>query len=83
MFAAYLLHLVINELTETLPHKYIVYYHYRFGLITSEEKVCLDELFKYNPLLFDVASKRLVRGSGGEKFPVHAFKKHQLVLPAK
>ena len=51
-------------------------------MITSEEKVCLDELFQYNCLLFDVACKRLLRGSGGEKLPADMFKNHSLI-PAR
>ncbi len=55
---------------------------HRFGLITSEEKTCLDELYHYNPLLFDVACKRVVRGVNGEMFPTSVFKLHPL-LPIK
>ena len=51
-------------------------------MIMSEEKVCLDELFQYNCLLFDVACKRLLRGSGGEKLPADMFKNHSLI-PAR
>lgn len=48
----------------------------RFGLISSEDKVCLDELYHYNPLLFDVACKRVIIGVNGDAFPSSVFKAH-------
>ena len=55
----------------------------RFGLITEEEKVALNELYTYNPLLFDVASKKLLRGPNGEKFPTEVFKVHKDLPPVR
>jgi hypothetical protein len=53
----------------------------RQGFITQEEASILNELYNYNPLLFDFACKRLVRGPSGEKFPPQVFKAHPLLPP--
>lgn len=50
--------------------------HYRLGLITAEECSALNELYHYNPLLFDFACKRLLRGPNKEAFPPSVFKEH-------
>ena len=58
---------------------------HRWGLITPEECTALNELYQYNPLLFDVACKRLVsvETQDGKRvhFPVSAFKRHPLIPP--
>ena len=50
---------------------------HRWGLITPEECTALNELYQYNPLLFDVACKRLVsvETQDGKRvhFPVSVF----------
>ena len=53
----------------------------RFGMITDEECNALNDLYNYNPLLFDVASKRLLRGPNGEQFPASVFKAHPNLPP--
>ena len=53
------------------------------GLITSQERAALNELYNYNPLLFDFACKRLVRGPGGERFPPSLFKAHPQIPPCR
>jgi len=39
----------------------------RQGYITSDERVCLNEIYDYNPLLFDFALKRTIRIPGTEQ----------------
>ena len=53
----------------------------RQGFITQEDCAVLNELYNYNPLLFDFACKRLVRGPSGEQFPLQVFKAHPLLPP--
>ena len=43
----------------------------------------LNELYNYNPLLFDFACKRLVTGPEGERFPPSVFKAHPKLPPYK
>jgi predicted TIM-barrel fold metal-dependent hydrolase len=44
------------------------------GYITSEERVSLNEIYDYNPLLFDFALKRTIRVPGTEKrLPASTF----------
>ncbi|MDR4495155.1 MAG: amidohydrolase family protein [Nitrospirales bacterium] len=47
------------------------------GHITSEEREALNEIYDYNPLLFDFVLKRTVRHSTtGAKFPASVFVEH-------
>jgi mannonate dehydratase len=39
----------------------------RQGYIKSEERVCINEIYDYNPLLFDFVLKRTIRIPGTEK----------------
>jgi predicted TIM-barrel fold metal-dependent hydrolase len=39
----------------------------RQGHITSEERACINEIYDYNPLLFDFVLKRAIRIPGTEK----------------
>ena len=55
----------------------------RFGLITADQCRALNELYHYNPLLFDFATKRVLRGPNGESFPVSIFKQHPLLPPSR
>jgi predicted TIM-barrel fold metal-dependent hydrolase len=43
------------------------------GFLTHEEKLALDEVYDYNPLLFDLALKRTVHGRKGERFADAVF----------
>lgn len=43
------------------------------GLITTEQRSLLNDIFKWNPLVFDFVLKRTVRGPNGEKFPPEMF----------
>jgi len=44
------------------------------GFISKKEKYMLKEVFKYNPLLFDYALKRLIKNpDNGDKFPSSIF----------
>lgn len=36
----------------------------KLGYITTEERVCLNEIYDYNPLLFDFVLKRTMKGPG-------------------
>ena len=53
----------------------------RNGLVTQEECTVLNELYNYNPLLFDLACKRLLRGPQGESLPASVFKQHPYLPP--
>jgi mannonate dehydratase len=37
------------------------------GYLTADERVCLNEIYDYNPLLFDFALKRTIRLPGSQK----------------
>jgi predicted TIM-barrel fold metal-dependent hydrolase len=37
------------------------------GFITTEERACLNEIYDYNPLLFDFVLKRAIKAPGTEK----------------
>lgn len=43
------------------------------GLLEPEEARLLDEVFEFNPLLFDLCVKRCLRGPEGESFPPDIF----------
>ena len=44
------------------------------GYITKEERQSLNEIYNYNPLLFDFVLKRTIKALGsGEKFPASVF----------
>eukprot|EP00731_Ephydatia_muelleri_P000233 Em0001g233a len=48
----------------------------RYGLITQAQRAAINELYDFNPLVFDLACKRLARGPNGESFPPAVFKAH-------
>ena len=52
------------------------------GLVQSRHVPCLKELYNYNPLLYDVALKRVLRGPKGGQFPPILFKRHQDLPPS-
>ncbi|XP_065883607.1 uncharacterized protein [Dysidea avara] len=54
-----------------------------YRLITAEQKEVLDELYSYNPLLFDLACKRCLVGPNGGFFPPNVFKAHPNLPPFK
>ena len=43
------------------------------GFLTHAEKLALDEVYDHNPLLFDFALKRTLRGAHGERFADEVF----------
>jgi predicted TIM-barrel fold metal-dependent hydrolase len=53
----------------------------REGFLTREERTALDEVFGYNPWLFDLVLKRTVRGPNGERFPDSVFLARPELLP--
>ena len=56
----------------------------RAGFITATERALLNELYEFNPLLFDFMVKRTVRAPGhGEKFPASVFMVHPELDPGK
>lgn len=59
----------------------LVISYYRVGLITPAQCTALNELYNYNPLLFDLVSKRLLRGPKGGSFPSSLFKAHPQLPP--
>ncbi|XP_064400155.1 uncharacterized protein LOC135346463 isoform X2 [Halichondria panicea] len=52
------------------------------NLITADERDALNELYDYNPLLFDLACKRLLSFKD-KKFPTSVFKEHTLLPPMR
>jgi len=51
------------------------------GHITSQERQALNEIYDYNPLLFDFVLKRTLRHSEtGKKFPASVFIEHPSLL---
>jgi len=53
----------------------------RAGMLTEEERKALDEVFRYDPRLFDLALKRTVKGRNGERFPASVFQRRREILP--
>jgi uncharacterized protein len=53
----------------------------RAGLLTSDERKALDQVFRYDPRLFDLALKRTVKGRKGERFPGSVFQRRAEILP--
>lgn len=51
------------------------------GLIQAHHAPCLNELYHFNPLLYDLALKRVVRGPNGGRFNAHIFKEHPKLPP--
>jgi uncharacterized protein len=48
------------------------------GYINAEERTCLNEIYDYNPLLFDFVLKRTIKLPGTEKrLPASVFLKHR------
>jgi mannonate dehydratase len=46
----------------------------RYGMLSSEERKWLNEIYDYNPLLFDYAVKRTIRHpESGKRFPAGVF----------
>ena len=46
----------------------------RVGMLTPEEREWLNEIYAYNPLLFDYAVKRTIRHpESGSRFPASVF----------
>src|SRR5262245_29782909 len=48
------------------------------GLITAEQRVVLDKIYQFNPILFDFATKRVMRSRKGNKFSDCIFQMHKL-----
>jgi len=46
------------------------------GYITPEQRLLLNEIYDYNPLLFDFVTKRIIRTPQGNSFPASVFMKH-------
>ncbi len=44
-----------------------------FGLITKEERVLLNEIYEYSPVLYDFCLKRTMKGQKGERLPASLF----------
>lgn len=51
------------------------------GLIQPRHVPCLNELYHFNPLLYDLALKRVVRGPRGGRFEAAIFKEHPKLPP--
>ena len=46
----------------------------RHGLLTAAEREALNEIYEYNPLVFDYVVKRTIRSpEGGVRFPASVF----------
>jgi len=44
------------------------------GLITTEERELVNEIYHYNPILFDFCLKRILRSSSGKQFCLSIFR---------
>ncbi len=75
--------LTVNTYTHTRTPITPTHPSHRSGLIDAEEKEALDELYNYNPLLFDLACKRLIKNSSGYTFPASIFREHPLLPPIR
>lgn len=54
------------------------------GYITKEERKILNEIYDYNPLLFDYLVKRTIRHPRtGDKFSPRIFEEHPLLVPIR
>jgi predicted TIM-barrel fold metal-dependent hydrolase len=45
------------------------------GFLTEAERTLLNEIFDFNPLLFDFVLKRTIHGPNGERFPAALFER--------
>ena len=53
------------------------------GYLSEEERAGLNEIYDYNPILFDFVLKRTIRAPGtGEKFKASVFQEHP-ALPVR
>jgi len=48
-------------------------FHQYKGLITYAERIALNEIYNFNPILFELSLKRCLKGPNGEKFPKSTF----------
>merc|ERR1711916_144146 len=46
------------------------------GMLTNEERLLLNEIYEFSPVLYDFCTKRTVQGPNGEKFPASLFKRN-------
>jgi len=53
------------------------------GLLTEHERELLNEIFEFNPLLFDFVLKRTVRGPSGSRFAPSVFVEHPAVVVSR
>ena len=52
----------------------------RQGYITKDERTCLNEIYDYNPLLFDFVLKRTMKHPGTQRcFPAKVFMSHAAI----
>ncbi len=47
------------------------------GYITKQERTYLNEIYQYNPLLFDFVLKRTIRSQSNKQFPASLFMKNK------
>jgi mannonate dehydratase len=50
------------------------------GLISDQERICLNEIYDYNPLLFDFVLKRTIRTKSGEKLSPNLFLRNKEIF---
>ena len=53
------------------------------GFVTAEQRELLNEIYDFNPLLFDFVLKRTARGPNGERFPPSVFMEHPALRATK
>ncbi len=51
-----------------------------FGLISKEERILLNEIYEYSPLLYDFCLKRTMRGKNGEQLPPSVFVRNRALF---
>jgi mannonate dehydratase len=52
------------------------------GVLTEQQRAVANEIDRHNPLLLDVVLKRMLRGSGGERFADTVFMPPKELFPA-
>lgn len=76
-------HRLVNGSDYPLPAINVVIHLYRLvrsGLITDQQREYLNEIYHYNPLLFDFVLKRTLREPNtGRRFPAEVFTSHPLM----
>jgi hypothetical protein len=50
------------------------------GMISKQERILLNEVYEFSPVLYDFCIKRTVKGPNGEQFPASLFKRNYKIF---